>query len=250
VHVFLVGFVRSGTTLLEQVLAAHPQVVALDEKPTLAKAEQLLIYAPGGLERLETLDPDTATRLRADYWQVVRDHGVEPRGKVFIDKMPMATVDLPLIERLFPDARILFAKRDPRDVVLSAFRRMFRPNAATFQMLTAEGAAALYDRVMRLAEAYRRVLPLRLRDVRYEDLVADFEGETRSICAFLGLDWHEDVRAFAAKAAAREVSTPSAVQIRKGLYKDGAGQWRAYAEQLAPVMPVLAPWVERFGYAP
>ena len=90
---------------------------------------------------------------------MVRKFGVEPRGRVFIDKMPLSNVQLPVIAKLFPNARVLFARRDPRDVVLSCFRRRFGMNPSMYQLLTLEGAAAYYDAVMRLSELYRDLLP-------------------------------------------------------------------------------------------
>ena len=248
VHVFLVGFPRSGTTLLEQVLASHEQVVTLEEKPTLAKAESELLHDVGRLDRLAALSADDAARYRRNYWRIVNTY-VDPRGKVFIDKMPINSISLPVIAKLFPDAKILFARRDPRDVVLSCFRRAFMANLMTYTFTTLEGTARFYDAVMTLSDLYRRVLPLPVHEVRYERLVADFEGETRQVCTFLGIEWDEAMREFAAAAAARTIATPSAAQVRRGLYQEGQGQWRPYAEQMAPVMPILEPWIGPKGYA-
>ena len=249
-HIFLVGFPRSGTTLLENVLAAHPEVVSLEEKECLAPASASYLGSDEGLERLARITPGEAMRERDSYWAMVRSFGVEPRGRVFIDKMPLASVALPLIAKLFPNARVLFARRDPRDVVLSCFRRRFGMNASMYQLLTLDGAAAYYDAVMRLAEIYREVLPLPQHLVRYESLVDDFEGTARAACDFVGIDWNEGLRDFASKARTRGISTPSAAQVARGLNRDGQGVWRRYAEQMAPVMPILDPWVRRFGYEP
>ncbi len=249
-HVFLVGFPRSGTTLLEQVLAAHPKVVTLEEQPALAMGEEAYLEDPAGLAALAGLDATKASALRADYWRVVRATGVEPRGRVFIDKLPLNTTNLPLIAKLFPRAKILFARRDPRDVVLSCFRRTFLINRATFAMLSLAGAAELYDRILALKTAYDLKLPLVRHEVRYERLVETFEAEARAVLTFLDLDWDEGMNDFAAKAATRAVNTPSAAQVRKGLYRDGAGQWRAYRDQMAVVMPVLTPWIAAAGYDP
>ena len=247
-HVFLVGFPRSGTTLLENVLAAHPNVVSLEEKDCLAPAIGAYLDSDEGLERLARIGPGEAMRQRDDYWSAVRSFGVEPRGRVFIDKMPLASLNLPLIAKLFPGARILFARRDPRDVVLSCFRRRFGMNPSMYQLLTLEGAAAFYDAVMRLSEIYRERLALPQHLIRYESLVEDFEGATRDVCAFLGLEWDEGLKDFAAKARTRGISTPSAAQVARGLNRDGQGAWRRYRDQMAPVLPLLQPWVERFGY--
>jgi tetratricopeptide (TPR) repeat protein len=247
-HIFLVGFPRSGTTLLENVLAAHPQVVSLEERECLAPAEKAYLTSPQGLERLAKLSPGEALRQREAYWSRVRSFGVEPRGRVFIDKMPMSSVLLPLVSKVFPTARVLFARRDPRDVVLSCFRRRFGMNPAMYQLLTLEGAAAYYDAVMRLSQIYRDLLPLPQLIVRYESLVDEFEPTTRAVCDFVGLEWHQAMTDFAAKARSRGISTPSAAQVARGLNREGQGTWRRYAEQMTPVLPLLQPWVERFRY--
>jgi tetratricopeptide (TPR) repeat protein len=247
-HVFVVGFPRSGTTLLENVLAAHPNVVSLEEKPLLDEAEAAYLSSNDGLERLSRIDPDDAQRLRNRYWELVRRFGVEPRGRVLIDKMPLASVQLPLIAKLFPDARILFAIRDPRDVVWSCFRRRFAMNASMYELLTLEGAATYYDAVMRLSELYRELLPLPQDIVRYESLVDDFEGTTRSIFDFLDLEWDQGVVDFAGKARERGIDTPSAAQVVRGLNREGQGTWRRYRDQMTPVLPLLDGWVRAFGY--
>ena len=249
-HVFLVGFPRSGTTLLEQALASHPRVQSLEEVEVLADGVRDFMRDPAALDRLAALTPAEAERYRAAYWDAVRVSGLSLQGGVLLDKLPLNTVKLALIAKLFPRAKILFAVRDPRDVVFSCFRRRFRMNASMFEFLTLEGAARFYASVMGLAEAYRARLPLDLHTVRYEALVEDFEGEVRAVADFLGLDWNEAMAGFAARGAARAVATPSASQVARGLYKEGVGQWRPYRGELASIMPVLHPWIERFGYQP
>jgi hypothetical protein len=117
-----------------------------------------------------------------------------------------------------------------------------------YQLLSVGGAAAYYDAVMTLSELYREMLPLPQHFVRYENIVGDFEGTTRGACDFLGLEWNESMTDFAAKARTRAISTPSAAQVASGLNREGQGVWRRYEEQMAPVLPVLEPWVRRFGY--
>jgi len=248
-HVFLVGFPRSGTTLLENVLAAHPEVVSLEEKDSLEPVSAVYLNSSDGLQRLANLSSGEAVRQRDAYWSLVRSFGIEPRGRVFIDKMPLASVQLPVVAKLFPNARILFARRDPRDVVLSCFRRRFGMNPAMYQLLTLEGAAAYYDAVMGLAEVYRDVLTLQQHIVRYEDLVDDFEGTTGAVCDFIGIEWSREMLDFAARARSRGISTPSAAQVARGLNREGQGAWRRYSDQMAPVLPLLETWVERFSYA-
>ena len=246
-HVFLVGFPRSGTTLLEQVLATHPKVVALEERATLGEAG-LDFFAPETLNRLLHMDAATADREREAYWRRVRGFGVEPEGRVFVDKHPLSTLWLPYMAKLFPEAKVLFALRDPRDVVLSCFRRRFLMNGAMYNFTDLAETAHFYAETMALSDVYRRLLSLKWYDHRHEDLVEDFAAETKRLCDFLGLEWTEKLEDFAETAKRRDVQTPSAPQVRRGLYREGMGQWRAYADGMAGALPVLAPWVERFGY--
>jgi hypothetical protein len=113
---------------------------------------------------------------------------------------------------------------------------------------TLERAARHYDALMRLTELARERLPLTLHELRYEALVSDFDSTTRALCAFTGIAWRPEIRRFDRTAKARGVSTASAGQVRKGLYV-GRRQWEPFARWLEPVMPILAPWIERFGYA-
>ena len=246
-HVFLLGFPRSGTTLLEVVLDGHPDVVSLEEHELLTDGVLRFMREPLDLAALNEADEQTLTRLRAAYWSAVATAGAQVGGKVFIDKHPLNTLKLPLIARLFPDAKIVFACRDPRDVVLSCFRRRFKMNAAMYQMLTLEGAARFYDAVMAFGETVRPVLGLAWRQVRYEAVMADFGGEMRALCGFLGVEWSDGMGAFAQRVRQREHSTPSTAQLTRGLDSSGIGHWRHYAEQLAPLQPLLGPWVDRLG---
>ena len=249
-HSFLIGFPRSGTTLLEQVLDAHPDVVTLDERATLDAAVAEYLGSESGFTRLLALEGEALEALRAAYWQRIGTSGVDLSGKVFIDKLPLNTINLALIARLFPEARILFAVRDPRDVVWSCFRRTFRMNAAMREFTSLERTAEFYVAVMRCAVAAREKLPLATHRVVYERLVEDFRAETHAVCAFLGISFDERMLDFAARAADRPIATPSASQVRKGLYRDGIGQWRRYSDALAPILPLLRPWMDEFGYAP
>jgi hypothetical protein len=247
-HVLLVGFPRSGTTMLEQALGAHPEIVTLEEAPTLGDHYAAFLSGAQGLERLSRISEDEAARWRARYWEVVRQHGVDPNGRVFLDKAPAGTLNLPLVARLFPAAKVLFAVRDPRDVVLSCAMNAFQMNALTYEFTSLSQTAACYDAAMGLASVYRRVLPLAVHEVRYEKLVAGFAQELTAITGFIGVPFDPATTDVAASARGRAVRTPSAAQVREGLNSGGVERWRAYRNEIAPVAGVLAPWVEAFGY--
>ena len=248
IHVFLIGFVRSGTTLLEQVLASHPDVTALEEQPILRGMSAPYFKDGAGLDRLTALGPAEADGLRADYWRRVREAGAEPHGRVFVDKNPLDGVWLPMVAKLFPKARVLIARRDPRDVVVSSFRHRFIFNALTSAFTSLGEAADFYGAVMELTELYRAVLPIATHAHRHEDLIADFDGQVQDICRFIGLDWTPAMRDFATTAKRRDIRTPSAEQVRRGLSSEGLGRWRRYGDAIDPVLPALQPWIDRFGY--
>jgi tetratricopeptide (TPR) repeat protein len=247
--VFLVGFPRSGTTLLDQILASHPAVTTLEERDTLIDAANELMGGEGGYERWADLTEEEIERFRGLYWQRVRAaHPEASLRPVFIDKQPLNAVLLPLIHRLFPAARIILAIRDPRDVVISCFQQRFGINAAMFQLLRLDTAAAYYDAVMRLVELCRAKLPLRVHVVRYEDVITRFEATLGAALGFLELGWDEGMRRYAETAKGRTISTPSAAQVVRPLYGSARGRWRNYRRFLEPYLPLLLPWVEAFGY--
>jgi hypothetical protein len=247
-HVFLLGYPRSGNTLVENILASLPGVRALEERPTLTEADLAFLRDKGALDQLAQPDPALLARLREAYWGRVRTEVPDVDGKVFVDMAPLNGIKLAVIARLFPDSIVVLCRRDPRDVVLSCFRRHFRVNASTYQMAGLERAARHYDAVMRLVDLHVAVLPLPVHVVDYSALVGNFDETTRELARFVGVPWTEAARDFSRTAAAREVRTVSAPQVRRGLF-DGTRQWERYREQMAPVLPLLEPWARKFGYA-
>ncbi len=248
-HVFLLGFMRSGTTLLEQVLASHPGIVALEEKYTLNHLSERYMRSNEELDELADIHGSALSTARAGYWERVHKSAPDIGGKVLVDKQPLNTTRLPLIAKLFPDAKVLFALRDPRDVVFSCYRRPFNVNTTMFEFLDLEDAARMYASIMNLATLYREKLTLNLMEHYYEDMISDFENRVRAVCEFIGIEWSDSMRDFNKRAPQININSPSAKQVRRPLYGEGIGQWRRYAEQLQPMMPILRPWVEKFGYS-
>jgi tetratricopeptide (TPR) repeat protein len=247
-HVFLLGFPRTGTTLVEVVLEGNPHVASLEEHELLADGVITFMREPLDFEPLARAEAAAVEALREAYWRRVRAAGIDLAGKIFIDKHPLNTLKLPLIAKLFPQAKILFAVRDPRDVILSCFRRRFQMNPSMYEFLTVPGAAAFYAAAMELAHAARQKLSLEWHEIRYERVIGDFERQMRDVCDYLGLEWLPSMGDFAGRVQAREHATPSAAQLSQGLVTSATAQWRHYESHLAPVFPVLQPWIERFGY--
>lgn len=249
VPAFLVGFPRSGTTLLDQILSGHPGIAVLEERDTLQDLMQRHALADADLAAFATTPPQALVEDRRRYWRRVEQYLPErPRERLFVDKLPLNTLFLPLLARLFPQAKFIFALRDPRDVVLSCFMQTFALNEAMRHFLTLEESAAFYAAVMRVGRRSRAALPDRIHTVRYEDVVADTEGEARRLLEFLDLDWDPGVLDVQATAKRRRINTPSYHQVARPIYKDAQQRWKRYEKQLQPVMGTLEPFVEAFGY--
>jgi hypothetical protein len=247
-HIFLLSFPRSGTTLLEKVLHSHSEVQTLEEVDLVSDIASEWLADEQGIETLAQLAPEQAAQHRERYWQRAQESvGVGLNGKTLLDKLPLHTLSLPVIVKLFPQAKVLFAVRDPRDVVLSCFRRRFQINPAMFELLELQGAARFYDEVMNLAEVCRALLPIDVHEVRHEQVVENFEQAIRSVLDFACLEWEPALTQFANNLPA-DPRTPSDVQLQRGLNADGLGQWHRYAAQMQPVADTLKPWVQRFGY--
>jgi len=248
---FIVGFPRSGTTLLDTILRSHPEVVVIEELPLIARVldevNRREKIEPGFIGRLD--DKELAT-LRDMYLSELTPH-LDPKrpDALVIDKVPLNLVNVGLIYRLFPEARFILALRDPRDCVLSCFMQPFEPNSAMANFLTLEDAAAFYDNVMRLWCQYEAVLPLRAQKIRYEDIVSDFSAAVGSVLEFLGLPWDDAVSKYQETALKRDIiRTPSYHQVVQPIYKRASGRWIKYEPQMRPVLPILHPWVKAFGY--
>lgn len=247
-HIFVVGFPRSGTALLDVVLAGNPAVVGLSERELLLDAVHAFMHRPEDFAGLAHASPATLDRLRQAYWARVAAEGLDTAGKVFVDTCALNSLKLPIIARLFPRAKILYAVRDPRDVVLSCFSHRFGMSAPVFELLTIEGAASYYDAVNRIVTEATSRLSLEVCLVRHEDLVTEFAREMVRICQFLALEWHPAMGDFALRSRRRGEAMPSMDELLRRIGTEGLGRWRSYRPHLEPVRELLEPWARRFYY--
>ena len=234
---FILGFPRSGTTLLDTLLLNLPELHVLEEIPVLDSVEEMARTATD------------SNALRARYFEALAALSPPAPGQRVIDKFPLHMARAPLVHRLFPDARIVFVERHPCDSVLSCFMANFQLNHAMRAFTDIEEAARLYDAVMTAWTQARERLPLDVHAIRYERMIADLEGEMRPLLDFLGIGWDPKVLDNKAAAQGRDyIRTASYAQVAEPIYARAVGRWERYRDQLAPVLPILAPWAERMGY--
>ena len=244
--VFLVGFPRSGTTLLDTILMGHSATHVLEEIPIIETVSK----AVGDLARIGELSEDGIADMRALYFSELEKSSPPSPGALVIDKNPLSMIRMPLIHRLFPDAKIILAMRHPCDVVLSCYMQNFKPTEAMASFLDLSNASRTYDRIFNYWEKCQEVFPLNVHILRYEAMVEDLETEMRPLFSFLGLPWEDGVLDHQKTATNRGyIRTPSYAQVTERIYSSASGRWARYRSKMNEVLPILQPWVERYGYS-
>ena len=246
---------RSGTTLLEQVLDSHAGAISADELQVMSE----MVYVPLG-HKANTDDPVPVALDRTLARRPERSAAAfigpsmegalrEPiNGRLLVDKNPELTMLLPLVARVFPEMKVLFALRDPRDVVISCFMQQLPLNPVSVHYLTLEGTARKYAKMMQAWLKLRDILRNPWIEIRYEDMVADLRRPARRVLDFLGLPWDDRVFEYHRRAQTKHVHSPTYEAVTKPVYSSSVGRWRNYEKQLEPYQEILRPFVEAFGY--
>lgn len=248
--IFVVGFPRSGTTMLETMLDAHPGLAGMDERAFIDNAidevKQHGFDYPG---QLGDIDTDFAATLRADYWRRAGERVRRSEGVRLVDKNPLNIMRLPMIARLFPNAKIILALRHPCDVVLSNYMQTFRSPAYIKLCETIESTAIGYADTFAFWLDQAQLLKPDVLELRYEDVVDDIGAQSRRIANFIGIDWNQRMVDFHDRARERGfIATPSYHQVVEPLNRKGIGRWERYREYLQPAIPHLRPYLDRWNY--
>lgn len=254
---FLLGHPRSGTSLLEQILDAHPMIHSVDE------ADHFADHIAKGLIRMHDasgnhgdfpgfvsgLESDAAGDVAAAYLDVL-DREIGPRGDSSwsLDKNPGLSIVVPLMAKVLPRASVIVALRDPRDVCLSAYFQSIRRNAWSVNWLTLAETVEQYVFTMRLWLEVREKLAQPWIESRYEDLILDPVSEGQRVTRFLGLEWHPAQADPAAHARGKFVRSPTHAEVIRPVYRSAEGRWRLYQKHLGPFRDALDPLVRAFGY--
>ena len=248
--IFLIGFPRSGTTLLDTIFRTNENVEVIEEKPIiknfLIKLER---KTKNKLNNIKNLSNDEIREMRHFYFTERDQYIKNKNAKIIIDKLPLNVVNVGEILRFFPNAKFVFALRHPYDSVLSCFMQQFELNPAMKNFLSIKRSAYLYDLVMKLWKIYQKIFSINFHYIKYEDVVTDFEKSTKEIFKFLNLDWSNKAKDFYKTAKDRiDISTPSYNQVTSPLYLKSINRWKNYEENFKDVKKNLEKWIHEFEY--
>jgi tetratricopeptide (TPR) repeat protein len=248
--VFLIGFPRSGTTLLDTILRTHSSIEVLEEKPIVDKLiNEMEFIINGDFSKLEKIDEHTIKKLRLLYFENRKKFLSTQKNKVYIDKLPLNIIHIGEINRIFPNSKYILALRNPYDSVLSCFMQPFVPNNAMSNFSNLYDASKLYDQVMQLWSKYEEILDLKVHTIKYEEIVNNFDLTIKDLLKFLELDWNNELKEFYKTAEKRGIiNTPSYNQINKPLYNQSIGRWKNYEDKFSETKKILDKWVNRFNY--
>ena len=245
---FLVGFPRSGTTLLDRMLGAHPDIEVLEEKSLFSFLHQDW-SKPGTLEALTDINETQIADARKIYRREMSRQRRQSKRSLVIDKLPLNLAYLFLIYRLFPKAPVIFLQRHPMDVCISCYFQAFELEASMAYFLDIQETAQYYDAVMQVAALSMEQVGSRLHQLRYEDLVTGPEDQIRGLLKLLALEEHDAVLEYRQQDGSETSNTPSYQQVSQPLHSRSIGKWRHYSKQLESSQSLLQPWVTRFGYS-
>ncbi len=246
--VFLVGFPRSGTTLLDTILRSHSKITVLEEKPYLLECRhEFFKNKNNNLNSLKEINSEEKNYLRKKYIESI-SKSEKNLSSTVIDKLPLSIIEIGFIKSIFPESKIILALRHPCDVVISCFFSLFKINDAMINFLKIENTIEFYNEVFELFEFYSNQIKLNYIKSKYEDLIFNFDKQILIILNFLNLEFEKEMRNFYLTAKNREkISTPSYRQVINPLYKTSINRWKNYSK-LTNLEESLEKWIKKFNY--
>ncbi len=248
------GHARSGTTLLEYIVEAHPNVIAAEETMIFHN----VAYYPIGRaisanssfkSAIEWMSPRILRQIRTDYFRGMESYLGQPIGdRLLLDKNPANTFDIPSLVRIFPEMKFLIALRDPRDVCISCFTQPVPIIPDTSSWLSLEGTIQHFTYIMGIWTAWKKAIGDHAIEVRYEDMVENLEPVARRTLDFLGLPWNDRVLKFNEHASTKIVKSPTFAEVTKPIFKTAVGRWQNYRSYFEPHLAKLEPFIKEFGY--
>lgn len=248
--IFLIGFPRSGTTLLDTILRTHKSIVVLEEKSLtdeLIKNLENLINRD--LSKLISINFEQTKHLRKLYFQKREALVGFDKEISYIDKLPLNIIHVAELSKIFPKSKFILALRNPYDVVLSCFMQPFIPNDAMSNFYNLNDTAELYNLVMTLWEKYEKFLDIDKYNIKYEDVVTNFDQSLKSLLKFLSIPWSDELKDFHLTAQKRGmINTPSYNQVNTPIYSKSISRWKNYSNKFSKFNFLLEKWSKNFGY--
>ena len=247
---FLIGFPRSGTTLLDTILRSHPTIEVLEEIPIVNRfIDELFINRDFTLDKLENTNPILVKEMRDFYFNQIKNYKKNKNKRITIDKMPLNILHVGEILRFFPNAKFILALRHPYDCVLSCFMQNFMLNHAMANFLNLQDASKLYDLTMSLWKKYTEVFKFDYHIIKYEDVISNFEKTIKGVLSFLNVSWSDNVTEFYKTAEKRGIiSTPSYNQVSQPIYSNSMYRWKNYEKEFSNSKDSLDKWVKEYNY--
>ena len=245
---FLIGFPRSGTTLLDTILRTHSKIDVIEEKDMLSKA-QLHLGNKLSIVDIENLTNVELANAKEIYFKEMEKFVSTKSGGCVIDKLPLNIIDVPIIHKLFPTAKFILVLRHPLDSILSCWMQLFRLNPAMSNMVELDRIVDFYGEAMTILELSEKRYSLNVHRIRYEDLVLDMKSEVSNLLRFIELDWENELENYQETAMRRGIiSTPSYSQVIEPLYKTASYRWEKYRKSLEKYFVKIEKWTTKFGY--
>jgi len=249
--VFMIGFPRSGTTLLDTILRSHPMIEVIEEKSSVKKIVNSLNKLTNNIfEGFNNIKDVNIKGIRKNYFEDLLSY-IDHHDKdfIYIDKLPLNIVYIAEILKIFPHAKFIISLRHPCDCILSCYMQNFKLNDSMSNFLNLKDTAVTYDLIMNLLKIYKSKFNFNFYEIKYENLISKFDNEIKNLLGFLELPWNDSVLEYQKTASERErIFTPSYDQVIKPLYLKSAGRWKKYENKLSNVYPILEPWIKEFKY--
>ena len=246
--VFLIGFPRSGTTLLDTILRSHSGIDVVEEQPLVSKMMEKLGSAKS-ISDIEAIDLKSAKVLSDIYRHELEKSINIHENKLVVDKLPLNILSIPIITKVFPEAKFILALRHPLDCVLSCWMQNFTLNASMANMVDLVRIVDLYCTTMEMLKLCEQRYSINIHPIRYEDLVTDFKETISILMKFLELSWEDQLKGYQKTALSRaKINTPSYTQVVKPIYENATYRWKKYEDHLQLHKTKLGHWINEFGY--
>ncbi len=245
---FLVGFPRSGTTLLDTILRTHSKITVLEERPYLLETRHKFFRENNNrLEALKNITAKQIHELRDFYFNKINFNNISEK-EIIVDKLPLSIIELGFIKIIFPESKIILALRHPCDVVISCFFSYFKINEAMINFLKWDDTINFYNKTFELLENYEDNFNINYHRIRYEDLILNFKNQIHKLLEYVGLKYENELENYIKTAKKREkISTPSYSQVIKPLYTSSIGRWENFKDIRNPEKNLIK-WIHKFNY--